>query len=55
MPLEIRELIIRTRIVSGEDQVGERTAGEYLPLDMQRLVEQCTEKVLKALRKKIER
>ena len=53
--MEIRELIVRTEIVTGErkDQISQGGNNQPIPPDL--LVEQCVEKVLKALRKKMER
>lgn len=55
MPLEIRELIIRTQIVSDDDRSVEQNGQPAIPVDTQLLVDQCVEKVLKAIRKKMER
>lgn len=56
MPLEIRELIIRTQIISDETQNA--LASQQLhseAVDTKEIVDQCVEKILKVLKKKMER
>ena len=55
MPLEIRELIIRTQIVTHERNDRHPSNDWQNEIDMKTLVDQCVRKVVKALSKKNER
>lgn len=55
MPLEIRELIIRTQIVTVDEKRDKRSEVEQQYVDTKLIVDQCIAKVLKALRNKMER
>lgn len=56
MPLEIRELIIRTHITTPEDRLG-RTGhtANLSEEDRQRIVQDCVHQVLRHMRKRNER
>ncbi|MGB3466732.1 MAG: DUF5908 family protein [Cyclobacteriaceae bacterium] len=54
MPIEVRELIIKTQITEDDDHF--RESDYQLQAERERqLVEKCVHEVLKKLRKKIER
>ena len=55
MPLEIRELIIRTQIVTDERHDRHPSNDWQNEVDMKTLIDQCVNKVIKALSKKTER
>ncbi len=55
MPIEIRELVIKTKIVDEEHYQG-MNSDEIFDVRKERvLVEKCVQEVLKKLRRKIER
>ena len=53
MPIEIRELIIRTHI-SDEDRVAKKSTGSR-SYNEREIIERCIEKILRRLNKKGER
>lgn len=55
MPLEIRELIIRTQIVSDDHSNHTNNAFVKNELDTKLMVEQCVNQVLKVLKKQKDR
>lgn len=55
MPLEIRELIIRTQIISDDTKQMNGQSNRQQRIDTKAIVEQCTNKILKSLKKKMER
>lgn len=55
MPIEIRELVIKTKIVD-EDHYQGGKSDEYFDVQKERiLIEKCVQEVLKKLKRKIER
>ncbi|WP_421872499.1 DUF5908 family protein [Marinoscillum sp.] len=54
MPVEIKELIIRTNIVSDDSHKAE-SAGRFTERQMRDIVESCVERVLRVIDKKKER
>lgn len=55
MPLEIRELIIRTQIVSQDGRQSERNGSQQSQLNVKELVNQCVNKIMDLLEKEKER
>jgi len=55
MPLEIRELIIRTQIVSNEPTHSVRLNNGLGENETKVIVDQCVSRILKSLKKKTER
>ncbi len=55
MPLEIRELIIRTQIITDDSRKANHQNYRQLEIDTKAIVEQCVNKILKSLKKKMDR
>jgi hypothetical protein len=53
MPIEIRELVIRMQVV--DDRIHNKQRKKQPTLDEHQIVERCVEKVVKIMKKKIER
>jgi hypothetical protein len=53
MPIEIRELVIRTHVV--DDRTQDKRKKKQTTLDEHQIVERCVEKVVKIMNKKMER
>jgi hypothetical protein len=53
MPIEIRELVIRTQIT--DDRTRDKRSKKQPVLDERQIVERCVEKLMKIMSKKMER
>ncbi|MFK8006923.1 MAG: DUF5908 family protein [Saprospiraceae bacterium] len=55
MPLEIRELIIRTQIITNDSTKMNHQKNRQNEIDTKAIVDQCVNKILKSLKKKMDR
>lgn len=55
MPVEIKELIIRTNVTAGIQSGHDQGSNELSALDKRRIIDACTKEVLRAMQKQDER
>lgn len=55
MPVEIKELIIRTNVTAGTESGRDKVSQELSALDKRRIIDACTREVLRAMQKQDER